>query len=390
MRGTLPRVLFSFALAGVGMALAACPDDPTDSDKLDWLRDGGDHGNASELVVDATAKDAWTYVSFETGVIAAPADPKASLDWDVAFQRYNVKTNGGTSGPGQGAAAELGALDLKDTTTAAVGSWTADAEIADARTNSKQSMNSILSGWYDYHFLKHVLVSKYRLYAIRAADGRVALFKIYDYYDDVGAAGKLTILFRFPVQSGDAPDAGPTGTPDAGTPELLDDVITETDGIVRGETNFDARTRWSYFSFASRGAVTVEGEARESAAWDLAFDQWLVASNSGTSGSAGAGVKLAETEFDAAVTAPTEGYEVDSVQAIGAEQRLESVNPVTAGWFEYDPTTQKIRSVGHVYWVRTAAGRYAKLQVLGYYHPDGSGGFYRLKWAYRPDGGTGF
>lgn len=386
MRNTLPRSLFPLALAA---AVAACPDDPTESDKLEWLRDGGDLGNASELVVDATSKEAWTYVSFANGVVEI-ADPATSLEWDLGFRRDKIRTNGGASGSGRGAAADLGKLDLQETTTASVSSWVEDESIVDARTGATFIGSSLLSGWYDYHFGTHQLRSKYLLYAVRTADGRTALMKVYDYYDDVGTAAHYTIVYRYPVQTGDgpAPDAG--SAPDAGPAELPADVVTESDGVVRGETTFDASVRWSHFSFENRGAVTLDRDPKESTAWDLAFDQWLVATNSGTSGSGGGGALLSEVGFDEAVTAPTTGYDVDTVQTIGAEQRLESVNPVTAGWFEYDSTTQKIRSIGATYWIRTATGRYAKLRLLDYYHPDGTGGFYRLQWAYRPDGGTEF
>ena len=384
------RPALAVALAACAGLVAACPNDPTENDDLSWLSDDAGAGEAQRADLDVSSKDAWVYFSFEHGVVT-PDKPEESLAWDVAFQRYNLKTNGGTSGPGQGAAADLGEKDLATTRSATVSGWTEDAVIEDARTGDERSMNSVLSGWYSYHFGRHELVSKYSLYAIRAADGRVALFKIYDYYDDAGTAGHLTILYRFPTGADLAPDAG-TETPDAGSGEVLEDEIVEVDGVVFGETNFDAREGTRYLSFAERGAVAVEEEPGQSDTWDLSFDLWLLRTNSGTSGGAAGGAKAAATrDFDAAREAPETGWVVDTVQTIGSEQREESTNAEFAGWFEYDSTAQRIRSFEDVYWLRTADGKFAKLQIVSYYHPvTGDQGFFRLRWAYRPDGGRSF
>lgn len=391
MRTTKNMTRTGIALAAVA-ALAACPNDPTESDDLSWLQADAGAGEAQLLTLDATSEKAWTYVSFAKGIVAAPEKPEESLDWDIAFQRYNMKTNGGTSGPGQGAVADLGELDMKTTTSAQVSNWTVDAVIEDARTSDKRSMNSVLSGWYSYHFGRHELVSKYLLYAVRAADGRVALFKIHDYYDDAGTAGHYKVLYRFPTGA-DLVDGGtPNETPDGGTPaEVPEDSVTESNGVTFGETNLDARAGTTFFSFSQHGAIAVAGDPKQSNAWDLTFEDWLLRTNSGTSGNGQGGALLAGTlDFDLATSAPETGWIVDAVDTIGAEQRLESTNTQLAGWFEYDPTTQKIRSRGDVVWMRTGDGKHAKIQLVNYYHPDGSRAFYRLRWAYRADGGRAF
>ena len=43
------------------------------------------------------------------GIVPAPADPRVSTGWDMAFEQYTITTNGGVSGPGQ--AASFGPLD---------------------------------------------------------------------------------------------------------------------------------------------------------------------------------------------------------------------------------------------------------------------------------------
>ena len=59
--------------------------------------------NAKQATVDAS-KGQWKYFSFTTGKEVEVKDPMASSDWDIAFNRFYVKTNSGVSGKGKGGA----------------------------------------------------------------------------------------------------------------------------------------------------------------------------------------------------------------------------------------------------------------------------------------------
>lgn len=59
--------------------------------------------NAKEVTVDASAGQ-WKYFSFTTGKEVEFKDPMVSVDWDIAFNRFYVKTNSGVSGKGKGGA----------------------------------------------------------------------------------------------------------------------------------------------------------------------------------------------------------------------------------------------------------------------------------------------
>ena len=53
------------------------------------------------FVVDATSATAFAYLSLEgKGAIVTPADPSSSTDWHMAFRRFQIRLNGGVSGPG--------------------------------------------------------------------------------------------------------------------------------------------------------------------------------------------------------------------------------------------------------------------------------------------------
>ena len=159
--------------------------------------------------------------------------------------------------------------------------------------------------------------------------------------------------------------------------------------MVSGETNLDARAGKTWVQLTESGLVA-SSPAPTDGAWDLSFDLWLLQTNSGSSGSGQGGAQKVVGPFSEALQAPVDGYLVDAVDTIGAELRRASTNAALSDWFQYDPTTQRIAPRDQSVWLRTHDGRYAKLQIVGYYHPDGSEAFYRLRWAYRPDGGRDF
>ncbi len=69
----------------------------------------------------------YVYFSFNKGVVEV-TDPMTSNDWDIAFNRYHVKTNSGTSGKGQGGALRTEGKDFAALKTAPTAGYLADIE----------------------------------------------------------------------------------------------------------------------------------------------------------------------------------------------------------------------------------------------------------------------
>lgn len=150
---------------------------------------------------------------------------------------------------------------------------------------------------------------------------------------------------------------------------------------VTGEVTVDARDReaWTYFDF-SRGSV-VRDAVVDGHNWDLAFQRYRVATNSGTTnpnGHAGA-LKVGPHRPK---RAPAEGYEVDHW-----EESL-TLNPVFHRWYRYSPMANGLVPRGDYFVVRTADFGYAWLKFVGYYCPsrDGGGaGCVTFRYGYRSD-----
>jgi hypothetical protein len=157
------------------------------------------------FTIDASNTDRWAAFDFSRGIVVL-AD--RSSDWDIAFRRFNVVTNGGAGFSGSGAVADLGAVAFDSVFRAPADGWI-ESEAG------RDSTNAAIERWYDYGFTSHILRSKRNVYAIRTADGRYAKLQILSYYCPGAVPGCVT--FRYVYRGDGSPDvatpAGPSGGP---------------------------------------------------------------------------------------------------------------------------------------------------------------------------------
>lgn len=165
-----------------------------------------------------------------------------------------------------------------------------------------------------------------------------------------------------------------------------------TPAVVR---DLDARGEDGHFTFYSlRDDRRVPAADSASADWDLAFRATTILVNGGTSGPGlGGVVVLPDTTFEAVDMAPRNDA---FVQDRGLEHE-ETAIPGGAGngWYAYDFVTGIVAPRPLVLGVRTADGRFAKVEILSYYQgaPEGDAldpteGFryYTFRYLFQPDG----
>ena len=180
----------------------------------------------------------------------------------------------------------------------------------------------------------------------------------------LGAAAVVAIavgLVALTLQPHDVPTYPPTpAVPrDAGR-ALVGPVLYTVDAM-----QADA---WRRFSF--RLGAVVDGGG------DLAFKRYAIVAGPG------AGLlDLGETRFDDVTTVPAGGYR-------GNEGAAEPRNPAIAAWYRYGFFTHVLTPKPHVWAVRTAEARYAKLEMVGYYCPGPEPGCPTFRYVYQGDGTT--
>lgn len=164
--------------------------------------------------VDARSYDVWMYFDFARGAVVPIQKPKTEA-WDLMFQRYAVKTNGGQTNPaGQGGLLSLPVRDL-----AAVTHVPEPATfIMDIHPkNRPTSYNPATEKWFNYSYLANVLAPKPLVYIVRTHDGKYAKVRFLSYYCVNKSAGCLT--FEYVYQGNGSPALAEPATSNTGPRE---------------------------------------------------------------------------------------------------------------------------------------------------------------------------
>lgn len=160
-------------------------------------------GGLYETNIDATSYGEWAYYDFEVMDQVSVASPASNNAWDMAFQRFMIKVNGGASG---NAGVNLMALNTDSFTGRSqapspfnpVISDVADAGDANdacrpttsgvlfAFLNSLQVPNAC---WFSYSI--GVLTPRDITYVVKSSQTRYYKVRIISYYSTTGTSGKI-------------------------------------------------------------------------------------------------------------------------------------------------------------------------------------------------------
>jgi len=134
--------------------------------------------------------------------------------------------------------------------------------------------------------------------------------------------------------------------------------------------------QWRYFSFRFGSVMDNAGPTD----WDLAFRRYQIIANGGSRFSGGGGiVDLGQVAFANVTSVPVAGYQ-------GTEGGTDPRNPAIADWYRYGFFSHVLSPKPRVWAVRTADGRYAKIEFVSYYCPRGQAGCLTFRYVYQADG----
>lgn len=198
------------------LALSSCKPKPNppkpDPEKKEKAKE-----EVKTVTINATDYTKWVYFNFEKGEVVEVAKPGEDLSWDLGVHRYDFKTNGGTSGKGQGAAFKSKVKDISLAIPApAADAWVVDSTwpllmVFENQGNGKhiieyreESANFLLTSKTEEQGL--VLVSRgaiwsegmppqvtvnNAIYLIRTANGKLVRFRVLDYRNDRAQTGHI-------------------------------------------------------------------------------------------------------------------------------------------------------------------------------------------------------
>jgi hypothetical protein len=124
---------------------------------------------------------------------------------------------------------------------------------------------------------------------------------------------------------------------------------------------------WRRFDF-QRNAVV------DSGGWDIAFRRFHLITAPG-----GGIVDLGPVPFDSVQELPAGGY-------LPNTNASDTTNPGVGKWYDYSMLSHLLASKHHIYGLRTAGGRYAKLELLAYYCKEVGTACLTFRYAYQGDG----
>jgi hypothetical protein len=155
----------------------------------------------------------------------------------------------------------------------------------------------------------------------------------------------------------------------------------------------------TYYSLVDNKVIAAADAATTK--WDVAFTATKVLVNSGTSGPGLGGAFVFKGLFDDLKTIPT-----DSTFATDNSNASSFAIPWGSGkgWYTYDGLTTLVNPIaGRVLVIRTAAGKFAKIEIINYYKggvtlPSTAADmdkltkqrYYTFRYAYQPNGTTTF
>lgn len=156
--------------------------------------------------------------------------------------------------------------------------------------------------------------------------------------------------------------------------------------------------KYAFFSLETNSWISNADSATTK--WDLAFAGTTIRVNNTTSGPGNGGAFVYNGIFDAVSAVPTDSiFKIDNHPTTYAITRGSG-----KGWYNYDgPTNLLTPTPGRVLVIRTASGKYAKVEILNYYRggitPSASASdaikiseqrYYKFRFTFQSNGTTTF
>jgi hypothetical protein len=155
--------------------------------------------------VKSTSSTAWKYFSFEANDTVQVADPENSTNWDLAFQRYRIRTNSGLSGHGSGGAAnsyqkgQSGFDALKAVADTSTFVTDDSISVAVIQGYATYIVNPLLYTWFSLEFSAQgtLIVPSDYVYIVRTSTGKYAKVWFKSYYSATNQSGYVTMQYKY-------------------------------------------------------------------------------------------------------------------------------------------------------------------------------------------------
>ncbi len=159
-----------------------------------------------QITIDASDYSTWVYFSFDEDTIVPVNDFKNSTNWDLGFNRYNLRVNCGTSGPGNGGTYATGETMFSNLVIAPENGYSVNDSIEVVTDISSMPPvmetvpgDTLLASWIEMSYNNNGPVYTYsnEIFVIKTAKGKYAKIWLKDYFNDEAKSGNVTMKYLY-------------------------------------------------------------------------------------------------------------------------------------------------------------------------------------------------
>ncbi len=154
------------------------PSTPSEEEHPDPNMRHEDHGDGTfTTTVDATSDAVWIGLDLDHRLQVSAAEDS---QWDLAFQRFHIRSRGGVNGTGPVKVAILPEADFAQVQQAPADGYLTDGE--------DETAFDAEDGWYSYDVKTHTLSPRPRVYIVQTDEGAFFKVQMISYYDTAGTS----------------------------------------------------------------------------------------------------------------------------------------------------------------------------------------------------------
>lgn len=152
----------------------------------------------------------WVYFSFSTGAEVSGVDDsnyQTNSTWDIAFNRFNVRTNGGTSGAGQAAAFDASTIGFATANEAPAAGYTEDTSIQIVESLNTPNPPTMIASNGSTVFVGNIVLDTSNppptytpndhIYYVKTNDGKYAKIWIKSFFNAQGDSGYVNFKYSY-------------------------------------------------------------------------------------------------------------------------------------------------------------------------------------------------
>ncbi len=159
--------------------------------------------NYPTVTFDTRAFDKWVYFSFDKGKEVSISDFQNSMDWDIAFHRFDVRVNCGTAGPGKGGSISMGKVDFKSVKQAPTTGYSLNDSIKIVNKPGgwleqvSVPGDTIVAKWLLFTGPPPTYNITNNIYVVKTAQGKYAKIWLKDYFNDNSENGHVKMQYFY-------------------------------------------------------------------------------------------------------------------------------------------------------------------------------------------------